>query len=255
MQTLLVLKSFHTKSWIKSSLSGHCWLLLFFSPFFSGGEAVGTLAMPWELYGEFNKCTASFCAYLRNRERICVLFSLSSSFRLSVKVHACLCSLFFAPVNVFLGLCLAPLSLSIVSILLIFLTTYPSKHYVNLPSFSHLYCPPTYLGLSTSHCPPFPCSLLSPGLRGLFSFIYLPITSLYLLFALSDLLLYQGTLFPFSLCHICFAHLCLVLSYWLVSVAFLSLPLSMLSICPSIPCLHNSFLASTIISLFLLVSL
>lgn len=127
-----------------------------------------------------------------------MLFSLSSSFRLSVKVHACLCSLFFAPVNVFLGLCLAPLSLSIVSILLIFLTTYPSKHYVNLPSFSHLYCPPTYLGLSTSHCPPFPCSLLSPGLRGLFSFIYLPITSLYLLFALSDLLLYQGTLFPFS---------------------------------------------------------
>lgn len=68
-----------------------------------------------------------------------MLFSLSSSFRLSVKVHACLCSLFFAPVNVFLGLCLAPLSLSIVSILLIFLTTYPSKHYVNLPSFSHLY--------------------------------------------------------------------------------------------------------------------
>lgn len=101
-----------------------------------------------------------------------MLFSLSSSFRLSVKVHACLCSLFFAPVNVFLGLCLAPLSLSIVSILLIFLTTYPSKHYVNLPSFSHLYCPPTYLGLSTSHCPPFPCSLLSPGLRGLL-FLYL----------------------------------------------------------------------------------
>lgn len=176
-----------------------------------------------------------------------MLFSLSSSFRLSVKVHACLCSLFFAPVNVFLGLCLAPLSLSIVSILLIFLSI---KTLREPPQFlPSLLPPPTYLGLSTSHCPPFPCSLLSPGLRGLFSFIYLPITSLYLLFALSDLLLYQGTLFPFSLCHICFAHLCLVLSYWLVSVAFLSLPLSMLYICPSIPCLHNSFLASTIISL------
>lgn len=170
--------------------------LLFFSPFFSGGEAVGTLAMPWELYGEFNKCTASFCAYLRNRERICVLFSLSSSFRLSVKVHACLCSLFFAPVNVFLGLCLAPLSLSIVSILLIFLTTYPSKHYVNLPSFSHLYCPPNIFRPLYLTLPSFPLlSLISWSQRPLFLYLSSYYVSLPSLCTLGSLAL-SGYSFP-----------------------------------------------------------
>lgn len=86
-----------------------------------------------------------------------MLFSLSSSFRLSVKVHACLCSLFFAPVNVFLGLCLAPLSLSIVSILLIFLSIKtlrePPQFLPSLPHTALLFLALSYLLVSEASFP------------------------------------------------------------------------------------------------------
>lgn len=98
--------------------------------------------------------------------------------------------------------------------------THPtSRPYHHSPrvSGSHIFSP-----LSSSCSPPFPCSLISPGLRGLFLFIFLPIMSFNLLFALLNLLLYQATLFSsLSLFHICLTHLSLAFSYQSGSVAFL----------------------------------
>lgn len=118
-------------------------------------------------------------------------------------------------------------------------TSRPYHHFPRV-SGSHIFSP-----LSTSCSPPFPCSLISPGLRGLFLFISVPIMSFYLLFAPVDLLLYQATLLPcLSLLHICLAHLFFAFSYQLGSVAFLFL--CMLHICQSIQCLYNIFLASNL---------
>lgn len=79
-------------------------------------------------------------------------------------------------------------------------TSRPYHHFPRV-SGSHIFSP-----LSTSCSPPFPCSLISPGLRGLFLFISLPIMSFSLLFALMNLLLYQTTLFPPSLSFISASH-------------------------------------------------
>lgn len=73
-------------------------------------------------------------------------------------------------------------------------TCRPYHHFPRV-SGSYIFSP-----LSTSCSPPFPCTFISSSLRGLFLFIFLPIMSFSLLFALLDLLLCQATLFSSSLC-------------------------------------------------------
>lgn len=142
--------------------------------------------------------------------------------------------------------CLAPLSLSIVSISL-----FPPRrpiHQLTLRAPAISLPQPTFSSsprlLSILRSPPFLYSPMSLGLRDLFLFISFPIMSVKLCFALLDAWLYHSSFA--SLSHICLANLLLTSSYHLVSVVFISLSVSMFHICPSFSCRHSTFLASNL---------
>lgn len=107
----------------------------------------------------------------------------------------------------------------------------PPIHQFTLRSPSYLQAFPPFLfrHLSPSCSSPFLCPLISHGLRGLFLPISLPIIPLYF-----PSLALISALHTFSL------HSNISLPPW----AFLSF--SLLHICPSIACLHNSSLSSNL---------
>lgn len=124
----------------------------------------------------------------RDREFVCLAFvSVLLFICTSVCVRlAILLSLF----NLSLSLTLAPMSLSIVSIFLLSLTTYPSIYFERptaIFSISHIFRP-----TSASHSPHFPVLFhISRSQRPLL-FISPPIMSFYHISALLDLLLQPG---------------------------------------------------------------
>lgn len=182
------------------------------------------------------------CVSERKRKTICVL---SLSFCLSVRVDACLWILLSAPFNLSLAQVPCPFLLS-----QSFSSPRPPIHQftprappLSLPRHYFLLLPGSYIfrPLSTLRSPPFLCSLLSLGLRDLFLF-YL---SSYYVSQPSLCLTLPGFFSP-SLSLISPLHTFpLAFSYQLVSVVFLSV--SVIHMCPSIPCLRETFLASNLI--------
>lgn len=180
---------------------------------------------------------------------------LSQAFCLSIWVHVCVWIHLSTPFNLSPRLCLAPLSLPIVSIFLLSQTTYPSIYFEStlLPSGLTTIFPIsmalTYLDiflLRASHLfLALSYHLVSEASFSLSLFLLcLSTFSLRSWISCSTILLFRPP--SLSLSHICLAHLFLAFSYQLVSVAFLSLSFSMLHICLSIPCRYNSFLASNL---------